>query len=122
MTSQPFHRRSLLSAAVVAPEAKTPLAIGCDHAGLPLKGPVIELLRSWGHIVEDCGTFSEAPVGFPDIAQKVCAEILGGRAKRGILVCGTGVGAFIAPTRSAGSAPPSAATPTRPINPSSTTT
>ncbi|MBN9657492.1 MAG: ribose 5-phosphate isomerase B [Acidobacteria bacterium] len=73
-----------------------PLAIGCDHAGFPLKGPVIALLKSWGHTVKDCGTFSEDPVDFPDIAKKVCDEVLAGRAQRGILVCGTGVGACIA--------------------------
>ncbi len=72
------------------------LVIGSDHAGFPLKGPVIELLRSWGHTVNDVGTYSTAPVDFPDIAKKACAEILSGRAQRGVMVCGTGVGAAIA--------------------------
>jgi ribose 5-phosphate isomerase B len=72
------------------------LAIGGDHAGFPLKAPVIEMLRSWGHEVEDFGTHSEDPVDFPDIAHKVCEAIRGGRAERGVLVCGTGVGAAIA--------------------------
>lgn len=72
------------------------LVIGSDHAGFPLKGPVMELLRSWGHTVNDVGAFSTAPVDFPDIARKVCGEILTGRAQRGIMVCGTGVGAAIA--------------------------
>jgi ribose 5-phosphate isomerase B len=72
------------------------LVVGCDHAGFPLKGPVIELLRGWGHTVSDVGTHSAAPVDFPDIARKVCGEILSGRADRGIMVCGTGVGAAIA--------------------------
>lgn len=79
-----------------APGRSMRLVIGCDHAGFPLKGPVIELLRGWGHTVNDVGTFSAAPVDFPDIARKVCGEILTGRAERGIMVCGTGVGAAIA--------------------------
>jgi ribose 5-phosphate isomerase B len=76
--------------------AKMSLAVGGDHAGFPMKGPVIALLRSWGHTVRDLGTYSTDPVDFPDIAAKVCDEIVSGRAKRGILVCGTGVGACIA--------------------------
>lgn len=72
------------------------LAIGGDHAGFPMKGPVIELLERWGHDVTDFGTHSTEPVDFPDIAQTVCDEVRSGRAERGILVCGTGVGACIA--------------------------
>ncbi len=83
-------------AAAEAPPAPMKLVIGSDHAGFPLKGPVIELLRSWGHTVNDVGTYSTEPVDFPDIARKVCSEILSGRAQRGIMVCGTGVGAAIA--------------------------
>lgn len=73
------------------------LAIGGDHAGFPLKGPLINLLRNWGHEVTDHGTHSsEEQVDFPDIAQVVCDEIRSGGADRGVLVCGTGVGACIA--------------------------
>ena len=72
------------------------LVVGGDHAGFPMKGPVVELLKSWGHQVEDLGTHSLDPVDFPDIAQAVCARIKDGRAERGVLVCGTGVGACIA--------------------------
>jgi ribose 5-phosphate isomerase B len=72
------------------------LAVGGDHAGYPLKGPVIEVLRAAGHEVEDFGTHSLEPVDFPDIAQAVCDAVRQGRADRGILVCGTGVGAAIA--------------------------
>jgi ribose 5-phosphate isomerase B len=84
------------SASAAAPAPPMKLVIGCDHAGFSLKGPVLELLRSWGHTINDVGTYSAAPVDFPDIARKVCAEILSGRAQRGIMVCGTGVGAAIA--------------------------
>lgn len=72
------------------------LAVGGDHAGFPLKGPVIELLEAAGHSVEDFGTHSLEPVDFPDIAQAVCGAIRSGTADRGVLVCGTGVGACIA--------------------------
>lgn len=105
--SNPIERRALLAAAgasVVRAAAegagggKSPmsLAIGSDHAGFPMKGPILEMLRSWGHTVKDCGSYNPAPVDFPDIAAAVCAEVTGGRAVRGILVCGTGIGASIA--------------------------
>jgi RpiB/LacA/LacB family sugar-phosphate isomerase len=83
-------------ASAVAFEQPMKLVIGSDHAGFPLKAPVIELIRSWGHTVNDVGTYSAVPVDFPDIAKRVCGEILSGRAQRGIMVCGTGVGAAIA--------------------------
>ncbi len=72
------------------------IAIGSDHAGFPLKGTVVRLLKSWKHAVKDCGSFTPDPVDFPDIAMLVCDEIKSGRADRGIMVCGTGVGASIA--------------------------
>ena len=72
------------------------LVIGSDHAGFPMKGPLLQTLQGWGYTVKDCGTYSAAPVDFPDIAQKLCEEVLTGRAQRGIMVCGTGVGACIA--------------------------
>ncbi len=78
------------------------LVIGADHAGFPMKDPVVKLLRSWGHTVKDCGTFSPDPVDFPDIAAAVCEEVRSGRAQRGIMVCGTGVGASIAANKNPG--------------------
>jgi ribose 5-phosphate isomerase B len=72
------------------------LAIGGDHAGFPLKGPVIDFLRAEGHEVQDFGTHSTEPVDFPDIARLVCGAVRSGDAERGIMVCGTGVGAAIA--------------------------
>ena len=82
-------------AAPVGP-AKWRLVIGCDHAGFPLKGPLVKTLESWGHTVKDIGTYSADPVDFPDIAQKLSQEVTSGRSQRGIMVCGTGVGATIA--------------------------
>jgi ribose 5-phosphate isomerase B len=84
------------NSATGAEAAKMKVAVGADHAGFPLKGPVVQLLRTWGHSVNDLGTFSTDPVDFPDIAKKVCAEILAGSAQRGIMICGSGVGASIA--------------------------
>ncbi len=72
------------------------LAVGGDHAGFPLKGPLIDFLRALGHTVEDCGSYDPAPVDFPDITWAVCDLVRTGKAARGILVCGTGVGACIA--------------------------
>jgi ribose 5-phosphate isomerase B len=78
------------------------LAIGGDHAGFPLKGPVIEYLRAQGHDVTDFGTHSTDPVDFPDIASAVCEAVRSGAAERGVLVCGTGVGACIAANKMRG--------------------
>src|SRR5690349_14692882 len=101
MSIRNIARRGFLSSMAAAPlaaakPAKMKLAIGADHAGFPMKGPLVGVLRSWGHTVTDCGTNSTDPVDFPDIAKKVCDEVLSGRALRAILVCGTGVGACIA--------------------------
>jgi ribose 5-phosphate isomerase B len=76
--------------------SKFSIAIGSDHAGFPMKGEIVEFLRRLGHAVEDCGSYDPAPVDFPDIARAVCDRVRDGRARRGILVCGTGVGAAIA--------------------------
>lgn len=75
---------------------KLKLAVGGDHAGFAMKGPIIEFLRAEGHTVEDCGSYDPAPVDFPDISRAVCDRVRDGRADRGILVCGSGVGACIA--------------------------
>lgn len=72
------------------------IVIGGDHAGFSLKGPLIDQLRRWGHEVHDVGSFTPDPVDFPDIAAKLTGEIVAGRAERGIMVCGTGIGASIA--------------------------
>ena len=72
------------------------LAIGSDHAGYPLKIQLLDVLRRKGHTLIDCGSYDPAPVDFPDVAKKVTAAILSGEAERGIMFCGTGVGAAIA--------------------------
>ncbi len=78
------------------PLASLKLVIGSDHAGFPLKGPLVKVLESWNHEIKDVGSFNPDPVDFPDIALLLADEILSGRAERGIMVCGTGVGASIA--------------------------
>jgi ribose 5-phosphate isomerase B len=78
------------------------VVVGGDHAGFALKGPVVDKLRAWGHEVTDVGTHSAEPVDFPDIARELCSIIQRGEAERGIMVCGTGVGAAIAANKHAG--------------------
>ncbi len=78
------------------------IAIGGDHAGFPMKDPLIELLETRGHIVTDYGTHSTEPVDFPDIAARVTEQVRTGAVDRGILVCGTGVGAAIAGNKTPG--------------------
>jgi ribose 5-phosphate isomerase B len=72
------------------------IVIGSDHAGFPLKAGLASFLEQAGHEVHDIGSFTPDPVDFPDIARALCAEITAGNSERGLLVCGTGVGASIA--------------------------
>ncbi|MBW6486915.1 MAG: ribose 5-phosphate isomerase B [Syntrophobacterales bacterium] len=78
------------------------LAIGADHGGFHLKTQIIAFVRGLGHQVQDLGTHSEAPVDYPDYARAVAAEITAGRAERGILICGSGVGACVAANKFSG--------------------
>jgi ribose 5-phosphate isomerase B len=72
------------------------IVIGSDHAGWSLKKTVVDFVKSLGHEVQDVGSFDDAPVDFPDIARKLTDRIRAGSSDRGIMVCGTGVGASIA--------------------------
>ena len=72
------------------------IEIGNDHAGFPMKADVLEILNDLGCEVIDHGCYDEHPVDFPDISRKVCNSVRSGEADRGIMVCGTGVGASIA--------------------------
>ena len=72
------------------------VAVGFDHAGFPLKQMVLEAVRDAGHEPIDLGTHSADPVDFPDYSVKVGRAVQSGEAERGILVCGSGVGACIA--------------------------
>jgi RpiB/LacA/LacB family sugar-phosphate isomerase len=72
------------------------VVVGSDHAGFPLKQEVAECLRQAGHEVLDVGTHSTAPADYPDSAEAVGNAIREGKAERGVLVCGSGVGASAA--------------------------
>ena len=72
------------------------IVIGCDHGALALKEEVKKVLAEFSAEVNDVGTYTEDSVDYPDIAEKVCSEITSGRAERGIVLCGTGIGISIA--------------------------
>lgn len=71
-------------------------AIGADHGGFCLKIQIVEFLKRLGYEVNDLGTYSEEPADYPDYARAVSQEILLKKADRGILICGSGVGACVA--------------------------
>jgi ribose 5-phosphate isomerase B len=72
------------------------IAVATDHAGFPLKQPIIDELRQLGHDTLDLGTNSEAPVDYPDYAEAAGNAVRSGRADRSVLICGSGVGASVA--------------------------
>ena len=72
------------------------VAVACDHAGFPLKNEVMAAVEQAGHEVFDLGTYGMEPVDYPDYAEKLGNAILTHQAERGILICGSGVGASIA--------------------------
>ncbi len=72
------------------------VVIGSDHAGFELKQQLIPVIKALGHEVLDVGTDSTAAVDYPDFAAKVGHAVLDGRAERGVLICGSGVGASVA--------------------------
>lgn len=73
------------------------ISIGADHAGYEMKGQLVELAKKLGHTVHDVGTFEPGkPDDYPDYAILVAEDIRAGKAERGILVCGSGVGVSVA--------------------------
>ena len=72
------------------------IVIGSDHGGIHLKEVLKQHLAERGVEVSDAGTYTEESCDYPDIALKVCREITAGKAERGILVCGTGIGMSMA--------------------------
>lgn len=72
------------------------LAVASDHAGFPLKAPILEDLGKQGHEAIDLGTNSTEPVDYPDYAEGVARAVLDGRVDRGVLICGSGAGACVA--------------------------
>jgi RpiB/LacA/LacB family sugar-phosphate isomerase len=77
-------------------EQQMKIAIGSDHAGFQLKNAMGDLIRSLGHSVLDVGAFNENPSDYPDFAEALGRVILDGRAERGVLICGSGIGASVA--------------------------
>jgi ribose 5-phosphate isomerase B len=78
------------------------IAIAADHAGIDLKSVLSEELRQAGFTVLDLGTNSAESVDYPDFADALVGALKGGRAGRGVLVCGTGIGISIAANRHRG--------------------
>jgi ribose 5-phosphate isomerase B len=78
------------------------IAGGFDHAGFPLKKTVLDTIREAGHEPIDMGTNSAEAVDFPDYSEKVGRAVQSGEAERGLLVCGSGVGACIAANKMKG--------------------
>ena len=78
------------------------VSVGADHGGFGAKSELVEFLKLKKIEVIDEGTMSSESVDYPDFAEKVCQDILSGRAQLGILVCGTGIGISIAANRHKG--------------------
>lgn len=78
------------------------VAVACDHGGFPLKEIVLETVRVAGHEAIDLGTDSSEPVDYPDYAEKVGRAIQNSEVDRGIIICGSGVGAAIAANKMRG--------------------
>jgi RpiB/LacA/LacB family sugar-phosphate isomerase len=78
------------------------IAIGSDHAGFEMKQGLVAILRAQGHEVEDLGTHSGDPVDYPDFAFAVGEAVRRQRAERGIVICGSGVGASVAANKLTG--------------------
>jgi len=78
------------------------IVIGSDHAGFELKKQLASYLSERKHEVLDVGTHSTEPVDYPDYAEALGKAILNGRAERGVLICGSGVGASVAANKMVG--------------------
>jgi ribose 5-phosphate isomerase B len=77
-------------------ESAMKIAFACDHGGYPLKKIILDCIAASGHSVIDLGTDSTVSVDYPDYAEKLGLTITRGEAERGVLICGSGVGASIA--------------------------
>ncbi len=90
---------SALMDAIPPRGAPTLIAIGGDHAGLPLKRAIADALNAEGYQLLDFGTNEASSVDYPDFAHLVSAAVGGGPARFGVLVCGSGIGMAIAANR-----------------------
>jgi len=78
------------------------ICVASDHAGFLLKEVVRKYLAELGHQVEDLGTHNTDPVDYPDYAEAVGKSVLQGKNERGVLICGSGVGASVAANKISG--------------------
>ncbi len=78
------------------------VALGADHGGVALKETLAVYLAELGHAVLDVGTYGSDPVDYPDYAAAVGCAVVEGQAERGVLLCGSGVGASVAANKIAG--------------------
>jgi ribose 5-phosphate isomerase B len=79
------------------------VAVGADHGGYPLKSEIIAVLRGVGHEVIDLGAHTLDPGDdYPDFAHAVAAAVAGGKAERGVVICGSGVGASVVANKTRG--------------------
>jgi ribose 5-phosphate isomerase B len=85
-----------------AAQARQTVVIAADHGGVALKAVLKPELQAMGYEVVDLGTSGPEPVDYPDYANAVADAILGGKAERGVLVCGSGIGVSIAANRHPG--------------------
>lgn len=72
------------------------IALGCDHGGIAIKPSVVKVLKANGIEIEDFGCFDTSSVDYPDYALKVAEAVSQGKADKGIILCGTGIGISIA--------------------------
>ena len=99
-----FEPEQVVAAAkeILGRKAVMKIVVGSDHAGFALKQEIAACLRADGHDVLDVGTHSTAPADYPDSAEAVGRAVVEGRAERGVLVCGSGVGASVAANKVTG--------------------
>ena len=88
-----------MEAGTVTDTARETIPIASDHAGFEMKAKISEQLEKMGYAVQDLGANSEDPSDYPDYAHPLAKEISTGKAKRGILLCGSGVGVDIVANR-----------------------
>jgi len=81
------------------PMSKETIAIACDHGGYQLKKELMEELADLGHKILDLGTDSDESVDYPDYGYAVAKALMEGKATKGVLICGSGIGISIAANR-----------------------
>jgi ribose 5-phosphate isomerase B len=88
-----------MESGAVSADKREVIPIASDHAGFDLKAKIIDQLDKMGYKAQDLGADSEAPSDYPDYAHPLAEEVSSGKAKRGILLCGSGIGVDIVANR-----------------------